>query len=67
MKTLTEYFRFVLEETAPEAPANALFGQYLFSPTRDDTPDPKEKNTITRVVSVKIVTWNLETSSFLII
>lgn len=45
MKSLQEYFDFWLEYAKPEAPENSIFGSYLFAPTRDDTPDPKEKNT----------------------
>lgn len=45
MNTLQEYFEFWLEYAKPEAPENSIYGSYLFAPTRDDTPDPKEKNT----------------------
>lgn len=45
MNTLQEYFEFWLEYAKPEAPSNSVYGNYLFAPTRDDTPDPKEKNT----------------------
>jgi hypothetical protein len=45
MKSLQEYFDFWLEYAKPEAPENSIYGSYLFAPTRDDTPEPKEKNT----------------------
>lgn len=45
VKTLQEYFQFWLEYAKPEAPENSIYGSYLFAPTRDDTPEPKEKNT----------------------
>ena len=44
MKTLREFYQFVLKEEA-EAPANAEFGQYAFAPTRKELPSPKEPNT----------------------
>ena len=45
MKKLQEYFDFWLEYAKPEAPENSIYGSYLFAPTRDDTPEPVEKNT----------------------
>lgn len=48
MKTLTEFYQFLLREqniVKPEAPPSADMGQYAFAPTRKDTPSPKEPNT----------------------
>jgi hypothetical protein len=48
MKTLREFYQFVLREEAiakPEAPPSAALGQYAFAPSRQDTPEPKEPNT----------------------
>lgn len=46
MRTLTEYYKFLLrEEFTPEAPSDAEFGQFAFAPTRQDVPKPKEPNT----------------------
>ena len=45
MKTLVEFYQFVLNETKPEAPPTAQFGQFAFATTRKDVPAPREKNT----------------------
>lgn len=52
MKTLKEFYEFLLHEAAPkkptpqgEAPKDAEFGKFAFAPTRNDVPTPKEPNT----------------------
>ncbi len=44
MRTLREYYKFLLKEEEPES-SESEFGQYLFAPTRNDVPVPKEPNT----------------------
>jgi hypothetical protein len=48
MKSLLEFYRFVLREQdqeGPEAPADAEFGQYAFAPSRPEDYIPYEVNT----------------------
>lgn len=46
MKTLKQYWNFLIkEDVSPEAPQSAAFGQFMFAPSRQDLPDPKEPNT----------------------
>jgi hypothetical protein len=44
VRTLREYYNFLLKEEEPES-SESDFGQYLFAPTRNDVPIPKEPNT----------------------
>jgi hypothetical protein len=44
VRTLREYYNFLLKEEEPES-SESDFGQYLFAPTRNDVPVPKEPNT----------------------
>lgn len=43
LKQLLEYLLLNEAKLAPEAPKDALAGEYLFAPERSDTPEPKEK------------------------